>query len=284
MEKIIIDGIQTNYGIEESGRIYNLKTKRELKGSVFNSGYRFVNLVISGKRKNYLVHRLVAKTFIPNTEGLPVVNHKDGNKQNNQVSNLEWTTYSENTIHAYKQGLLETRKGKRLRKEIPRLELEQNWRRYQDSDYYCSKEGEVWNSKTKCLLRASLTNDGYCHYSLRLHGVTKNALGHHLVYYSWNPTQYSTSEWVINHKDGCKANNALINLERITKQQNVQHACYNLGKNVTPVIKYNDDKELWFPSLTKAAEINKVSISSISLAIKNKSRTRDGYFWRTDKR
>ena len=67
--------------------------------------YLTVNLYDHGKRKTVDVHRLVAMAFIENVENKKCVNHIDGNKTNNYVKNLEWCTYSENLIHAYKTGL-----------------------------------------------------------------------------------------------------------------------------------------------------------------------------------
>lgn len=60
--------------------------------------------------KSYLVHRIVAETFLPNPNNLPTVNHKDGNKLNNRLDNLEWMTRSDNQQHAIKTGLLDKNK------------------------------------------------------------------------------------------------------------------------------------------------------------------------------
>lgn len=64
----------------------------------------------NGNKKTYYVHRLVALAFIDNPENKPTVNHIDGNKLNNHVSNLEWATYGENNLHAYKNSLKEDNK------------------------------------------------------------------------------------------------------------------------------------------------------------------------------
>lgn len=68
-------------------------------------GYFLVTLVHEGKRKNQFIHRLLATHFIPNPENKAHVNHIDGNKQNNDLSNLEWNTPKENAQHAIRIGL-----------------------------------------------------------------------------------------------------------------------------------------------------------------------------------
>ena len=76
-----------------------------IKGEITSGGYCRVHISHNGVEYKFLVHRLVAEAFIPNPKRLPEVNHKDGNKQNNSVDNLEWCTRSQNTSHAFKTGL-----------------------------------------------------------------------------------------------------------------------------------------------------------------------------------
>jgi hypothetical protein len=88
------------YVVFETGQILNAHGA-EMTGHVDWCGYREVVL----DHQICRVHRVVAEAFIPNPQGKRCVNHKDGNKLNNNVSNLEWVTYSENTTHAFKTGL-----------------------------------------------------------------------------------------------------------------------------------------------------------------------------------
>lgn len=90
-----------NYIIYENGEIYSLKSNKKLKGILHNNGYLYVRI----NKKQYSIHRLVAKTFISNLENKPQVNHIDGNKKNNKVENLEWCNASENRKHALKNKL-----------------------------------------------------------------------------------------------------------------------------------------------------------------------------------
>ena len=85
-----------NYDVTCSGEVINTSTGRALKPVKDKDGYLFVNLYKNGRPKIFKVHRLVAETFIPNPNNLPCVNHKDENKTNNTVENLEWCTHEYN--------------------------------------------------------------------------------------------------------------------------------------------------------------------------------------------
>lgn len=96
-----IPGYETIYEISDVGVVRNKKTQRIIKAKDNGWGYLLTRLNKDGVRKGIAVHRLVAMTFISNPNKKPEVNHKDGNKLNNSVSNLEWVTRSENIKHAW---------------------------------------------------------------------------------------------------------------------------------------------------------------------------------------
>lgn len=93
------------YSITSDGRVINSRGNEKALKSLRN-GYASVDLYDNGTRTIKRVHRLVAEAFIPNPDNKPDINHKDGNKLNNSVSNLEWVTKSENMRHAYDTGLV----------------------------------------------------------------------------------------------------------------------------------------------------------------------------------
>lgn len=112
-----IKGYEGLYQVSNLGRvrsldryIINKSNKRQYyNGKILNGnirqGYLKLTLSKNNSQKTIPIHILVAKTFIPNPESKPEVNHIDGNKANNCVNNLEWVTRSENELHAYKNGL-----------------------------------------------------------------------------------------------------------------------------------------------------------------------------------
>lgn len=120
-----IEGYEGLYQVSNLGNVKSLskekttkligifKTKEKILSKGKDSrGYYSVVLYKNKIKKDISVHRLVAMAFIPNPENKPTVNHIDGNKCNNNVENLEWCTYQENTQHAYRTGLNPILKGK----------------------------------------------------------------------------------------------------------------------------------------------------------------------------
>lgn len=98
------------YNIDWSGRVINRNTGRQVKPQENNCGYMRVQLCNGKHKPRFFVHRIVAELFIPNPLNLPQVNHKDGNKKNNHIDNLEWVSASDNRKHAFRElGLKPTR-------------------------------------------------------------------------------------------------------------------------------------------------------------------------------
>ena len=110
-----IDGLNSDYEVSNTGRVIStsvlrylgkyhtykkINRKHELAQRDTGYGYLVVSFKVDGKRVNQYVHRLVATAFLDNPEDKPQVNHKDRNKHNNNVENLEWVTASENVCHS----------------------------------------------------------------------------------------------------------------------------------------------------------------------------------------
>lgn len=101
-----------NYEVSTLGRIKN--KEKILKAYKTNNGYLHIFLSNKGKQKQFLVHRLVANTFLENPNKLKEVNHIDGNKQNNKVENLEWCTRKQNVHHFFNSNARKSTKQKRV--------------------------------------------------------------------------------------------------------------------------------------------------------------------------
>lgn len=91
-----IPGYEGLYSATTDGRIYSERRKKYLKPFNNGNGYFIVDLCKDGNRKHYRVHRLVAQTFLENPNNLPCINHKDENRANNRVENLEYCTIEYN--------------------------------------------------------------------------------------------------------------------------------------------------------------------------------------------
>ena len=121
-----IKGYENLYSITKGGEIYSHRFGKYLVGDVNNGGYRRVILCKDKKRKRFFIHRLVAEHFIPNPDNKRTVNHKDGNKLNNCVENLEWATDSEQHLHSWNMGLEKVTKNfiQEVNRKIPKEEID----------------------------------------------------------------------------------------------------------------------------------------------------------------
>ncbi|HNX82189.1 MAG TPA: NUMOD4 domain-containing protein [Candidatus Omnitrophota bacterium] len=100
-----VNGFEGYYEISSHGRLKSYKKHSDgliLKQTNVKGGYYSVVLSANGKTRSMRIHRIVAETFLSNAGGLPEVNHIDGNKQNNHISNLEWCSRSHNARHSIK--------------------------------------------------------------------------------------------------------------------------------------------------------------------------------------
>jgi hypothetical protein len=113
-----IDGTDKHYEISNTGLVRTTGSRRYPRGHLFSlwaekNRYLFTSCRNNGKTVQIYAHKAVAKAFIPNPDNKRTVNHKDCNKFNNNVNNLEWCTNAENLQHAHGNGLMHTPKGEK---------------------------------------------------------------------------------------------------------------------------------------------------------------------------
>lgn len=138
------------YAATEEGQIWSYKSKKYLKGTICGSGYLTVKL----NKKTYYVHRLIAETFLDNPDNLPVVNHKDENKLNNRLENLEYCSYSGNRTH----GTLSERLAQKSRKKVYCVELDKTFNSVNDAAAFISR---TQSGISDCLCGRQKTCGGY---------------------------------------------------------------------------------------------------------------------------
>jgi hypothetical protein len=344
-EKIEIPGYSGQF-ITKEGIVYGRKGNI-LSQHKRNDGYMEVKLYSDEKdkeckviRRNFLVHRLVALCFISDKilDKKLVVNHKDGNKSNNNLDNLEIVSYKENTIHAWDNDLTTKyeRKVKQytleneLIKEFASLKEAQEktgfklyniskacrgvmknnqhggyiWK-FSDGkdeediesipedylswkpipnfpDYTISKDGKVYSRKRNKLVKPMQKN----YLQIKLYNKSKSVLYVHKIVaevYIPNPENKS----LVNHKDGNKHNNHILNLEWVTYKENSQHACDTglcpkpKGKAVIQLDPDTGEEIDRFDFLQEAGK--KVGLKSgdtIKLVCEGKRKIAGGYRWK----
>lgn len=272
MKHIYLDGEKTPFTITKNGVLYREDTGNFYK-PYFNNGYLSYHLKWKGRTYPKRIHRLVAEVYLPNPENKPFVHHKDHDKLNNDLNNLEWVTEKENA-----QDKLQRKNQSLYINEKIEYEKEE-WKQYFDTVFYVSNMGRVKNIKTKNILKGNVRENGYLRVGLRIDKKLSNFNVHNLVWLVWNNKQVG----VINHINGDKLDNRLSNLEDISQSENLLKATYETGviKSCMLVGQYNDKDNLIkiFKSQKQAERSLNMSSGSISRAIKSGKKSH-GFYWK----
>lgn len=149
------------------GKGWYIKKSSIRRQSIGTTGYYMIMFECDYKKRGFRTHRLIAEAFIPNPENKPFINHKDGNKLNNSIDNLEWCTPRENIMHARETGLVPSRIGiPNIKKRYPVIQM--------DMDGNIIK---IWDSLSESVIKMNNKSIGDCIRGRQSHagGFTKTA-------------------------------------------------------------------------------------------------------------
>lgn len=277
----------SNYRITKQGKIWSFHSRKFLKTKVCN-GYKCFTRTLHKTNdmtltKTFAIHRLLAEVFIPNPNKYKIVHHKNENKLDNRLDNLEWVTQknniqqcSKNTSHPRKviqicedgfqiiyYSITEAAREIGLsRSAISKASLGINktaggykWI-YEDTTnnhdsidlseakqikefptYYVLRNGKVYNTKRKSLLKPVRNASGYCYVTLCHNGKKKNHYVHRLVAsYFLDRRQHCVE---VNHKNKIRHDNIAQNLEWVTRPENMKHMYTTQGSDTKLLEKSN---------------------------------------------
>ena len=267
-KSIIIDGKITNYEVSDDGKIFNIKTGKELKGTYRTNEYHSVILTIDGKNRTFLVHRLIAQAFIDNPNNYPIVDHINQNKHDNRIENLRWVNYSTNAKNVSKTK-------KVLKHEYWDRDFdEKHWKPLLiNSNYYASDTGLIVNSKTKMILKFTNRN-GYKRVSID----NKPLSVHRLIWEAFNGLIPDRIQ--VDHINGDKADNRLENLRLVSGSDNMKNAYVNGHSTAVRIYQFDENGNFIadYSTIREAAQ----AINGNEYAIKKASDrlgTSSGYYW-----
>ena len=250
------------YEVSAAGRIRGPSGK-VLKPTLLQIGYYSVALSLRNHKViRHYVHRLVAAAFISPITAAVVVNHRNGNKLDNRLDNLEiidragngrhWAASGRSLKagrkrtgycgrgHALPEGSTFCSACQKLRKagHVFRPPEETEWRPTSVTGYLISADGRVWSEKTYRVLRHGINGPGYCYVNIRDGGRTRPAAIHRLVAEAFLGDV--TKDKVIDHKNSNKQDNRLANLRVITRAENIRAYRDSMRASGRNGLKYDD--------------------------------------------
>ena len=264
--QVIIDNELTYYSINKLGQVKNLNTKKFLKGTNLHS-YIYVNLTVGKKRKNRAVHQLVAQAFLPNPNNYIIVDHINGDRQDNRVENLRWASALENANNKHLDKTPDKPHFEEVKFSDEEIQSEK-WKEY--NGFKVSNLGRVIGKNNK-ILKGHKSDCGYISYG------GDHILGHILVWEAFNGQKQSGM--VINHINGNKHDNRLVNLEQVTPKENSRKAATETNAwGFRQVGEYDDKGNLLqiYPNASEAARAIGILPSSMRNSIRREGKCSNG--------
>lgn len=302
----LVDGFDSKYEVSNLGRVrtwYNrrldkLKTPRVIKSRKNRYGYLKIALWLHSKSYHFVIHRLVASAFVPNPNSEKLVHHKDCDKTNNTVQNLEWISPKNNQLKRENYFFVRNSKSHRMQlknQDSDKLQeqdiLSEIWKPVSITDgrYEVSTLGRVrriyqqmFNSKEITTIKPRLVGyekKGYRGFAFITSSKKRKAVLIHQVVameFLKNPMSHKQ----VNHKDANKHNNRVTNLEWCTAKENGQHASMIGRKSRGEAhwcAKLSEHDVRWIRSqkgilsLAKISKNKRISIAAASGIIRGKS-------------
>lgn len=261
-----------NYFVSNNGDIWSFATKTILNNQL-SGGYLRVFI---GKQK--LIHQLVAEAFIENPKNHSIINHKDGNKTNNHFSNLEWVTFSENSLHSYHVlgNIDNTQSYEKCVAPVDGVELETL------KDYIITNDGQVYSKKTKKFLKIMDALDG----SLQVEANSKRLRVSRLVAEAYLLPPSEDQKYVI-HINGNKKDNNVKNLKWATDSEKAKNTVENnpirydsQKKRIARLdIKTEEVLEI-YDSLSDASKLTKIDKGNIGKVCSGTVKTAGKFKWK----
>ena len=237
-----------DYEASEDGQIRKISTQRIVKQSQNQvNHYMYASLSWRDedgvlKRKNCLVHRIIATTFLPNPDGLPQVNHKDSNRVNNDISNLEWINVSDNLKHSFRDG-----------------------RRFEACSRNASQNFKEWHEKTKKpIIQKTLDGDIVEIFSSVREAANKTKITYTNIGFAANGKRLTAGGYKWEFVNS-KSQEPLVKKSKCVKVEQL-----SLDGNLINI----------FNSIVDAAKATGCSERGISAVINGRNKTSGGFKWR----
>ena len=186
-----IPGYGGRYSATKNGEIWSNRFNKRVNTSKNSRGYKCTRLYINGATHRVEVQNLVAATYLPNPHARQQVIHKDGDKTNNHISNLQWMDAEMRDVKGY-EGI-----------------------------YAITTDGRVWSYRLGHFMKPYTAGGGYRYIGLQRGRHIKQAVVHRLVAEAFIDNPLNKKE--VNHIDGNKTNNDVSNLEWVTRSENMIH-------------------------------------------------------------